>query len=209
MSATLRTTLGLLLVILTVGLVNERGRTVGLAVSLEQANENANSVAGELRHLRHFRRSSIPDSGLYLSGVDAETQTRYQADRMRDGLYYSLWTRCQVCPQNFDAIRELDEISSADFDVVAFSLDDSLPELVEYADRFELGIPILQAPTGAITELTPRFGTPFTLVVSDGCVVAGMSGTYDADQLEQLRFYATRERESGGGPGWLRSIDDC
>lgn len=187
-----------LTLILGFGLAKERRSSAALAA---QAGEQATELEGlraEAAHLRHFHRSVVPSLDPFLSGWDVTGDSVLTLQGAHDGLFYVIETSCPVCAANLPALTEVQGTASEGFAVVALSLVDSLGALSDYATRHSLDLPVLHGATGGLMELIPRLGTPFAIVVSDGCVVDIGVGEFSELEIEQFKFFGSRASARGG-----------
>jgi hypothetical protein len=191
--------------ILAYGVYDSRRTLEELAEIVELRTADADELRTEVRHLRHFHRTAVPGPGDFLVGTDVTGDSVVTLDTPSDGIYYVLQSTCPVCPRNFPALHELSAAAHDRFLVAAVSLVDSLNELESYGRKHSLAIPLLQAPAGGFVDLLPKYGTPFTIVVSGGCIVAADGGVLTAQQIESFAFFSRREPPEPGS-AWA---EDC
>lgn len=187
-----------LALILGFGLAKERRSSRALAIRAGEQTTELEGLRAEAAHLRHFHRAVVPTLDPFLSGWDVTRDSVLTLQGAHDGLFYVIETSCPVCAANLPALAEVQAAASDGFVVVALSLVDSLGALSDYAGRHSVAFPVLHGATGGLLELVPRLGTPFAIVVSDGCVVDIGVGEFSRLEIEQFKFFGSRASARGG-----------
>jgi hypothetical protein len=107
-------------------------------------------------------------------------------------VFYVVSATCQVCKTNMEQANMLVKHAATTYEVFYVSVDDN-PHV-----RQELSIPVgvrlLQQPTPRTRSQYGLSGTPQTVVVRDGRIVANWVGDYQGRNLEEIqRFFKLKE----------------
>lgn len=169
--------------------------TLSLAYSLRQSHRQSAQVTAALlstqralqesaRNEKGYRdvifRQKVDPPALYgVSVTNGDSEAFVAGDSAT--VVYLLESACQACALNYGFLQKLAEHRPGA--VVALSLRDDPGTLSKYAQEHELSFPVLARPAGSLIDLTPKHGTPITMLLQKQHVVAIMPGRLTDDQM--------------------------
>lgn len=134
--------------------------------------------------------AEMPPFRPFLSGVlTSDTTVRVTYD-VADGVYYLISPTCPACDINYPFLDSLARKSR--LRVVAISRDASPSDLSRYVRERAVSLPFLASPSGYVDHITPRWGTPLSVIVLDGKLHSIVPGRLDETVQQDLFGLAAR-----------------
>jgi hypothetical protein len=160
---------------------------------LQDALSKMASLWEETRDLAVYRNALLWDLNqvsldppFLVAETDLEVQSTpvVHVQEPSNVVLYFLSPDCPICPTNYDFLNMLAEDGATVFGL-AFEPVEREVEL--HKNKWELRFPVLANPTGSAVDLIPRYGTPTTVVFSQGKVVLLEFGELEPETREFIR----------------------
>ena len=172
----------------------DSARSVVAEVRLEQQamQDSVRSVSREREVLwKHLVDHSL--TGHFLRGRIAPTGEMVDDRDVVDGVYMLMAERCGACPENYGFLNELSAVHH--LNVVGLVPSAGVParfqstfeSLSEHVTEHELRFPVVFEPSGSLLEVMPLWGTPLTLVFSEGELTYMVVGVFTEAQRARIR----------------------